>query len=126
MNLFVGYKLKIFRKNIGWTQERMSDQLFISQSAYARMENGQSQSWAGHIDNICKIFEIKPEALFRREEEIKSVETGHDEMTQNALLSVYQKIIKKYETQILELEQSIRDLKEDNSNKKGSTCSETA
>lgn len=65
MNLIVGNKLKRLRKQKGLTQEQMAVLLAISQSAYARIENGESQSWAGYIKKICKIFDIPPEELVK-------------------------------------------------------------
>lgn len=65
MNSIVGNKLKRLRKQKGLTQEQMADLLSISQSTYARIENGESQSWAGYIKKICKIFEILPEELVK-------------------------------------------------------------
>ena len=65
MNLIVGNKLKKLRKQKGLTQEQMGDLLAISQSAYARIENGESQSWAGYIKKICRIFDILPEELVK-------------------------------------------------------------
>lgn len=67
MNLIVGNKLKRLRKQRGLTQVQMADLLAISQSAYARIENGESQSWAGYIKKICEIFEILPEELIKED-----------------------------------------------------------
>lgn len=44
MNTTIGKKLKELRKQKGLTQEQTADYLFISQSAYARMESGESYS----------------------------------------------------------------------------------
>lgn len=65
MNLIVGNKLKKLRKQRKLTQEQMGDLLAISQSAYARIENGESHSWASYIKKICKIFDILPEELVK-------------------------------------------------------------
>ena len=67
MNNSVGNKLKQFRKIKSMSQEQVADYLHLSQSAYARMENGESHSWASHIDKICEIFEITPEELVKSE-----------------------------------------------------------
>ena len=68
MNLIVGNKLKKLRKQRKLTQEHVADLLAISQSAYARIENGESHSWASYIKKICKIFEIFPEELFNEDD----------------------------------------------------------
>ncbi|MEP6931015.1 MAG: helix-turn-helix transcriptional regulator [Flavobacterium sp.] len=112
MNLFIGNKLKALRNNKGWTQQKVSDQLLISQSAYARIESGESQSWVVLINKICEIFEISPEELFKKEEEVNVPDNLSDEIiTQNALLNVYRKIIRRYEIQISELQKVIEDFK---------------
>ncbi|MDR7369741.1 helix-turn-helix transcriptional regulator [Flavobacterium aquidurense] len=65
MNVIVGNKLKKLRNQRGLTQKQMANLLAISQSAYARIENGESGSWAGHIKKICKIFDILPQELVK-------------------------------------------------------------
>ena len=49
------------------TSEQVADLVCISQSAYARIESGESHSWSSHIDEICKAFEISPEELVKTE-----------------------------------------------------------
>jgi len=49
------------RKSKGFSQEEMAEKLHISQSAYARIKNGESHSWAAHIEKLSEIFEMKPE-----------------------------------------------------------------
>ncbi|MFC6246349.1 helix-turn-helix transcriptional regulator [Flavobacterium psychroterrae] len=44
MNVVVGNKLKELRKNRNLSQEQVADYLTISQSAYARIESGESHS----------------------------------------------------------------------------------
>lgn len=62
----IGNKLKQLRKNKGMSQEQVADYLHVSQSAYARMESGESHSWATHINDICQVFEITPEELVKK------------------------------------------------------------
>jgi transcriptional regulator with XRE-family HTH domain len=65
MNIKVGNKLKFLRKQKGLSQEQVSEYLHISQSAYARIENGVSHSWAMYINEFCELFVIKPEDLVK-------------------------------------------------------------
>ncbi|GIQ60240.1 helix-turn-helix transcriptional regulator [Flavobacterium collinsii] len=112
MNILVGNKLKILRKNKKLSQEEVADCLHISQSAYARMESGESSSWANHILKICEIFKIAPEELLKVEDlkldvdrkEKLSVETG---------VQLSDKVIKQYEERIKELRKVIKNLKRD-------------
>ncbi|WP_264531480.1 helix-turn-helix transcriptional regulator [Flavobacterium sp. N502540] len=108
MNVIVGNKLKILRKNKRMSQEEVADFLHISQSAYARMESGESSSWANHILRICEIFEIIPEDLLKVEHKKQDL-NGEGASTTTAHLSG--KIIEEYEERIKELKQTIRDLK---------------
>ena len=61
MNTQIGEKLKLLRGNKGMSQEQVSDYLHISQSTYARMEKGETNSWVNYIKPICELFEIQPE-----------------------------------------------------------------
>jgi transcriptional regulator with XRE-family HTH domain len=67
MNNTIGNKLKMLRKQKGLSQEQVSEQLHISQSAYARIEKGESNSWAMHLDKIATLYDIKPEDLVKNE-----------------------------------------------------------
>lgn len=67
MNKIIGDKLKMLRKQKGWSQEETSDYLAISQSAYARIENGVSHSWANHLEKIGKVFNVTLEELVKTE-----------------------------------------------------------
>ncbi|WPO78674.1 helix-turn-helix transcriptional regulator [Flavobacterium sp. KACC 22761] len=68
MNVFVGDKLKKLRKSKNMSQEEVADFLNLSQSAYARMESGETHSWASHISKICQLFEINPNELLQKDD----------------------------------------------------------
>lgn len=68
MNIFVGDKLRKLRKSKNMSQEEVADFLNLSQSAYARMESGETHSWANHILKICRLFEINPYELLRKDD----------------------------------------------------------
>lgn len=106
MNIIVGNKLKLLRKAKNLSQEQVADFLHISLSAYARMERGESTSWASHFNKICEVFKINPEELVRKESGLKS----NEQLTEIAMLSVYRKIIRQYELQIEDLKIIIRHL----------------
>ena len=63
MKIAIGKHIKALRKNKGVSQEAVADYLNISQSAYSRIENGDSHSWACYVEKICIYFEIKPKHL---------------------------------------------------------------
>ncbi|WP_291152581.1 helix-turn-helix transcriptional regulator [Flavobacterium sp. UBA7680] len=117
MNRIVGNNLKILRKAKNMSQEQVADHLNISQSAYARMERGESTSWAIHFNKICQVFEISAEELVKKELGIATYENlmNTERQTEIAMLSVYRKIIKKYELEIEDLKTIIRYLNKDKS-----------
>lgn len=102
MNVIVGNKLKTLRKNKKMSQEEVADYLHISQSAYARMESGESNSWVNYILKISKIYEINPDELLRID--------GNREFSSENFLS--EKVIEQYEERIKDLKKVIKDLKE--------------
>ena len=117
MNVFVGNKLKKLRKNKNFSQEDMADYLNISQSAYARMENGESHSWASHINDICRVFEISPEELVKSESVvINNNQQGGSSNNAIVIDQLSEKLIEQYEERIKELKEVIENLK---ANKKG-------
>lgn len=110
MNVFVGNKLKKLRKNKNFSQEEMADYLNISQSAYARMENGESHSWASHINDICRIFEIAPEELVKREDIVINNNQQGGGGSIQIVNQLSEKLIEQYEERIKELKDVIADL----------------
>ena len=57
----VAKRIKGIREQKGFSQEEIADRLNISRSAYERMENGKSQSWATHLGSRAEVFEVTPE-----------------------------------------------------------------
>ncbi|CAM4017317.1 helix-turn-helix transcriptional regulator [Flavobacterium jumunjinense] len=112
MNKIIGNKLKALRKEKGWSQEQASDYLSISQSAYARIENGASTSWANHVERICDIFQVTLEELVKTNNNLKESniqnETAQKVQTVNQLS---EKLIEQYEERIKELKEIIEVLK---------------
>jgi transcriptional regulator with XRE-family HTH domain len=115
MNKIVGNNLKTLRKSKNMSQEEVADHLNISQSAYARMERGESTSWAIHFNRICQIFERSPEELVNKElcldkkQDLLTIER----QTELAMINVYRKIIRQYEVQIEDLKTIINYLNKD-------------
>ena len=65
MNEIVGEKIKNLRKSRNLSQEEVAESLHVSQSTYARIESGASNSWAGYILPLCEFFGIQPEELLK-------------------------------------------------------------
>lgn len=110
MNVFVGNKLKKFRKSKSMSQEEVADFLHLSQSAYARMESGESHSWANHILKICQLFEINAEELLRKDDIKESVNYKAINSI-DSITKLSDKVIEQYEERIKELKEVIEELK---------------
>ncbi|MBF7091211.1 helix-turn-helix transcriptional regulator [Flavobacterium sp. ALJ2] len=110
MNLVVGNKLKQLRRSKDLSQEQAANLLEVSQSTYARIERGESSSWASHINKICTVFKISPEEL------VKNVIAENREEISNLnetfiINQLSDKIIEQYEARIKELKKVIKGLK---------------
>jgi len=112
MNVVIGNKLKILRKNKNMSQEELADCLHMSQSAYARMESGESHSWASHILKICKIFAITPEELLRVEYSKADFNKKATSSTPE-VVQLSEEVIEQYEERIKELKKVIKELKKE-------------
>ncbi|MEZ0184127.1 helix-turn-helix transcriptional regulator [Flavobacterium oncorhynchi] len=112
MNKIIGNRLKKLRYSKSLSQEQVADYLNISQSAYARMERGESTSWAIHFNKICEIFEITPEELVKKGigDSVYESLISTERQTEIAMLNVYRKIIRQYELQIEDLKMIIKHL----------------
>ena len=119
MTTAVADKIKKRRKAKGFSQEEVAERLSISQSAYARIERGESHSWAAHLEKLSEIFEIKPEDLLS--DDINNF-NSLDQLggfafqnvgTINTINSLSEKLIEQYETRIAELKEEVTSLKEE-------------
>jgi len=110
MNALVANKLKTLRKQKNWSQEEVAHKLNISQSAYGRIEKGESNSWASNIEPICKIYEIQPEDLLKQENIIvnQNQKGGNGAFIINQLS---EKLIEQYEIRLQEKDKEIANLK---------------
>lgn len=96
-------KIRFLRKSKNFSQEEIAEKLYISQSAYARMEKGESNSWANHIVKLSEIYEIMPEELF--------IYHPNNKISDNNLSK---KLIEQYEARIKNLEEQLEYWKNKN------------
>lgn len=101
----------------------MAEKLHISQSAYARIESGESGSWIHHIEKLSEIFDMKPENFLSDETNNFS---NLDQLggfafqnvgtitTINSFLS--EKLVEQYEERIKELKEQVEFWKDRSSN----------
>lgn len=117
MNAVIGSRIKHFRSTKDISQEEMADRLHISQSAYSRIETGESNNWIPLIEKLCTELDIKPEELFAPEglvqnnsDNASAVQhlTQHD--THITINQLSDKVIELYEEKIKGLETEIERL----------------
>ena len=119
MTTAVANKIRNLRKAKGYSQEEVAERLSISQSAYARIERGESHSWAAHLEKLSEIFEVKPEELLSDDsnnfnnQEQKGGMAFQFVGTINTINSLSEKLIEQYEVRIAELKEEVTSLKEE-------------
>lgn len=67
-------QLKKLRKSRGLTQEEVAELLCISQSAYARLENGTNNNGLFYLEKLCETFQISPLELLHLKINNKEIE----------------------------------------------------
>ena len=117
MNTRIGTRIRTLRTSKGISQEEIADKLHISQSAYSRIEMGESNNWINLIEKICNVLDVKPEELFISEGLIQNNldnssavqnHTQHD--THIVINHLSDKVIELYEEKIKRLETEIERL----------------
>lgn len=115
MKVQVGERLKKLREVKGYSQEEVADGLHISRSAYERMENGKSHTWASQLENLATFFEVSPEYFVK---ETPNEQNNQDQKggialqnngTINTINYLSEKLIEQYEKRIAMLEERLRN-----------------
>ena len=108
----ISEKIRSLREKKGFTQEEIAEHLHISPSAYARMERGESNSWASHLERLCSLFDISASELFNTDTLIlnqKNVKGNNNNGYTINQLS--EKLIDQYEARIAEKDTVIKELR---------------
>ena len=113
-------KIRKLRKEKGFTQPQMAEKLHIDQSVYARMEQGETNSWAKYFEELLTIFEITPEKFFEGIE-TKVVINNHNDCSYSGSSNVehqystnqevYEKLMEQYEKRLKDKDEQIALLK---------------
>ena len=120
LNEIVGEKIKNLRKSRNLSQEEVAESLHVSQSTYARIESGASNSWAGYILPLCEFFGIQPEELLKADHIVINNNNTSCENSGNAYVfnQLSDKLIEQYEKRLAEkdifiayLQREIEELK---------------
>lgn len=122
MNTTIGKRIRKYREEKGISQEELAEKLHISRSTYQRIENGETNSWVNHIQNICTSLEVSVEDILKPEEgytqinkENSANENSSNNMIQNQTnnYNTSEKLIEQYEERIEELKLQVKELKEE-------------
>lgn len=60
----LGERLKISRKNAGFTQKDVANKLLMTQQQYSRFENGIFELNYEQIVFLCKLYDVSADYLF--------------------------------------------------------------
>ncbi|KQT33044.1 hypothetical protein ASG22_17640 [Chryseobacterium sp. Leaf405] len=116
MNSTIGKRIRKYREEKGFSQEELAEKLHISRSTYQRIENGETNSWINHIENICTSLEVNMDDILKPEEgytqinkENTSNENSSNNMIQNQTnnYNSSEKLIEQYEERIQELKDQV-------------------
>ena len=114
MNEIVGEKIKNLRESRNLSQEEVAEFLHVSQSTYARIESGASNSWAGYILPICEFFGIQPEELLKTDHiVINNNNTSCQYSGGYVVNQLSDKLIEQYEKRLAEKDRLIAYLQKE-------------
>lgn len=79
--MFDNKKLLKLRKAKGLTQEELADILCISQSSYARLENGTSKNGIFYVEKLCQTFLVSPLDLLLIKQDFSQIKSLKKEVS---------------------------------------------
>ena len=59
-----GIRLRNIRKKRGYTQERLSEKLYLSTDSISNYENGKTTCMPEHVTKICQILNVSADYLY--------------------------------------------------------------
>lgn len=116
MNTTIGKRIRKYREEKSLSQEELAEKLHISRSTYQRIENGETNSWINHIENICTTLDVSMEDILKPEEGYVQMNNNNDSsndngsgVIQNQTINYHtsEKLIEQYEERIKELKQQV-------------------
>ncbi len=69
VDAFVGRQLKILRKQAGYTQTELADQVGVTFQQIQKYERGTNRIGASRLWSMCKVFDVPPGRFFEGVEE---------------------------------------------------------
>lgn len=122
MNATIGKRIRKYREERGFSQEELAEKLHISRSTYQRIENGETNSWVNHIENICTSLDVNMDEILKPEEGYMQVNNNNESTNDNGSgviqnqtinYNASEKLIEQYEERIKELKEQVQELKEE-------------
>lgn len=116
MNTTIGKRIRTFREDKGFSQEELAEKLHISRSTYQRIENGETNSWINHIENICHSLEVNLDDILKPEEGYTQInkENSANENSSNNMIQNQTNNYNISEKMLENLYDTIASLKEEN------------
>ena len=107
----LGLKIKKLRELKNLTQEHVSQVLGLNQSAYSRLETGDSEISFSKIEKIAELFGMKPEEVVSFNEQMV-FNVMHNQTGQGYVINLISENERKlYEDQIATLKEEVKHLK---------------
>lgn len=116
MNATIGKRIRKYREEKGFSQEELAEKLHVSRSTYQRIENGETNSWVNHIENICTTLEVSMDEILKPEEGYVQVNNNNESTNDNGSgviqnqtinYNASDKLIEQYEERIKELKDQV-------------------
>lgn len=83
MNTSIGKRIRSYREERGFSQEELAEKLHISRSTYQRIENGETNSWINHIENICTSLNVELDDILKPEEGYTQINRNNEQTNDN-------------------------------------------
>ncbi len=98
--IYTGNRIREFRENKKFTQEKMADDLHIVLNQYGRIERGESSCTLSNLIQICNILEITPndilaELIITKEPSIETEIHKLSESNQKEVMNYIEFLIEK-------------------------------
>lgn len=118
LNKNIGKRIREIRKDKNISIEKMAENLNVSYSTYQRIETGETNSWANHLETISSILDVPIEEIVVGKEQIiqnNTEQKGGVAITQNlgTINTLSEKLIEQFELRIEDKEQTIMSLKKE-------------
>jgi transcriptional regulator with XRE-family HTH domain len=97
-----GKVIRKYRELRNFTQENVAQQMGISQNAYSKIENNQTQLTISHLKLICKILDVPVSELLRDEFEIHTPYSVQESIQKEHLIGALKDLRHKIEIRIPE------------------------